>query len=326
MQHFIFISIINFLIIFFLKDKIVKKLNLVDKPDRVLKIHKSSVPILGGFILLTNSLFLIYFSIIENNIYYLKIILLSFSISLFGLIDDIKNIKPNTKFIFLTFFLTFFFYIFPEMKINSLKFLTLGLKQINIENKYWLSLLFTVLCYLLLINAYNMCDGLDGIALFIGLIWFCYLFLKITEINYYLISIIITLILIYYFNIRSKIFLGDSGNYYISTFVGSILIKENNFLTNYIAEEIFIIFMLPGIDMLRLFIVRIYKKKNPFIGDRNHFHHLLINKFNKIKSIIIYYLFILIPIIVFKLSIMNPICVILITIFIYIYFLKILTK
>jgi UDP-GlcNAc:undecaprenyl-phosphate GlcNAc-1-phosphate transferase len=212
------------------------------------------------------------------------------------------------------------------MKINSLKFLTFGLKQINIENKYWLSLLFTVLCYLLLINAYNMCDGLDGIALFIGLVWLCYFFLKITEINYYLISIIITLILIYYFNIRSKIFLGDSGNYYISTFAGSVLIKENNFFTNYIVEEIFIIFMLPGIDMLRLFIVRIYKKKNPFIGDRNHFHHLLNNKFNKIKSILIYYLFILIPILVFKLSIISPIYVILITIFIYIYFLKILTK
>lgn len=326
MQYFIFISIINFLIFFFLKDKIAKKLNLVDKPDHVLKIHKSSVPLLGGFILLTNSFFLLYFSIIGNNSYYLKIILLSFSISLFGLIDDIKNIKPNTKIIFLTFFLIFFFYIFPDMKINSLKFLTFGLKQINIENKYWLSLLFTVLCYLLLINAYNMCDGLDGIALFIGLIWLCYFFLKITEINYYLISIIITLILIYYFNIRSKIFLGDSGNYYISTFAASVLIKENNFMTNYIAEEIFIIFMLPGIDMLRLFIVRIYKKKNPFIGDRNHFHHLLINKFNKIKSIIIYYLFILIPIIVFKLSIISPIYVILITIFIYIYFLKILTK
>jgi hypothetical protein len=40
------------------------------------KIHKSSVPLLGGFILLTNSFFLLYFSIIENNIYYLKIILL----------------------------------------------------------------------------------------------------------------------------------------------------------------------------------------------------------------------------------------------------------
>jgi UDP-GlcNAc:undecaprenyl-phosphate GlcNAc-1-phosphate transferase len=126
-----------------------------------------------------------------------------------------------------------------------------------------------------------MCDGFDGIALFIGLVWLCYFFLKITEINYYLISIIITLILIYYFNIRSKIFLGDSGNYYISTFAGSVLIKENNFFTNYIVEEIFIIFLLPGIDMLRLFIVRIYKKKNPFIGDRNHFHHLLINKFAK---------------------------------------------
>jgi UDP-GlcNAc:undecaprenyl-phosphate/decaprenyl-phosphate GlcNAc-1-phosphate transferase len=325
-KYFIFFSIVNFTIFFFFREKISKKLNLIDKPDNILKIHKYSVPLLGGIILLTNSFLLLCFSIIEDNNYYSKIILLSFFIGLFGLIDDIKNIKPNNKIIFLTFFLVFFFYVFPDMKINSLKFLTFGLRQINLENNYLLSLFFTIICYLLLINAYNMCDGLDGIALFIGIVWLCYFFLKLTEINYYIISVTISLMLIYYFNIRSKIFLGDSGNYYISTFVGSILIKENNILTNYIVEEIFIIFMLPGIDMFRLFIVRIYKKKNPFIGDRNHFHHLLTNKFNKIKSIIIYYLFILIPIIVFKLNIMNPIYVILITIFIYIYFLKILTK
>lgn len=326
MQYFIFISIINFFIIFLLKDKIAKKLNLIDKPDNVLKIHKSSVPIIGGIILLLNSFFLLCFSLIENNSSYSKIILLSLSISLFGLIDDIKNIKPNTKIIILTFFLIFFFYIFPDMKIDTLKFVTFSSSQINIENKYWLSLFFTVLCYLLLINAYNMCDGLDGIALFIGFVWLSYFYLKIQEINYYVISIIITLILIYYFNIRSKIFLGDSGNYFISTFAGSILIKENNLFKNYNAEEIFIIFMLPGIDMLRLFIVRIYRKKNPFIGDRNHFHHLLINKFNKNVSLTIYYLFILIPIIVFKLSIISAIYIIIVTIFVYLYFVKFLNK
>ncbi len=45
--------------------------------------------------------------------------------------------------------------------------------------------------------------------------------------------------------------------------------------------------MLPGIDMLRLFLFRTIKGKNPFIGDSNHIHHLLVNKFGNIKTIII---------------------------------------
>ena len=41
--------------------------------------------------------------------------------------------------------------------------------------------------------------------------------------------------------------------------------------------------MLPGIDMLRLFIERILRRKNPFKGDTNHYHHILIKniKFSK---------------------------------------------
>ena len=44
-------------------------------------------------------------------------------------------------------------------------------------------------------------------------------------------------------------------------------------------EEIFILLMLPGIDMFRLFIERLINKQNPFKPDRNHFHHLLQKNF-----------------------------------------------
>ena len=36
---------------------------------------------------------------------------------------------------------------------------------------------------------------------------------------------------------------------------------------------------LPGIDMIRLFFIRIKNKKNPFSPDRNHLHHKLLKKF-----------------------------------------------
>ena len=48
--------------------------------------------------------------------------------------------------------------------------------------------------------------------------------------------------------------------------------------------------MLPGLDMLRLFIERIFKKKDPFDGDKNHLHHYLIKKNSLKKTLLIYFL------------------------------------
>ena len=42
--------------------------------------------------------------------------------------------------------------------------------------------------------------------------------------------------------------------------------------------------MVPGVDMFRLFLMRILSKKNPFSPDRNHIHHLLLNKIFKYKN------------------------------------------
>jgi UDP-GlcNAc:undecaprenyl-phosphate GlcNAc-1-phosphate transferase len=64
-------------------------------------------------------------------------------------------------------------------------------------------------------------------------------------------------------------------------------------------EDIFLTIMLPGLDMFRVFLTRIYNKKNPFSPDRTHLHHLLIKyglKTNKI--LIIFFLLILTPILI----------------------------
>ena len=44
-------------------------------------------------------------------------------------------------------------------------------------------------------------------------------------------------------------------------------------------DEIFIILLIPSLDMLRLFLLRILNKKNPFKGDLNHIHHIVNNRF-----------------------------------------------
>ena len=61
-------------------------------------------------------------------------------------------------------------------------------------------------------------------------------------------------------------------------------------------DTIFIIMMIPGIDMLRMFIIRVINKKNPFRPDKNHLHHLLLTKFKYFKTIIIINIMIISPI------------------------------
>ena len=68
-------------------------------------------------------------------------------------------------------------------------------------------------------------------------------------------------------------------------------------------EEIFILLMLPGIDMARLFIQRLSNKKNPFKADSNHLHHILLKKFNPINVIIINSSITLLSIIMFYLGV-----------------------
>ena len=53
-------------------------------------------------------------------------------------------------------------------------------------------------------------------------------------------------------------------------------IYQYKFFDNFLyGDEIFIILLIPSIDMLRLFLVRLIKKKSPFKGDLNHLHHIV---------------------------------------------------
>tara|TARA_Y200000002_G_C22412749_1_gene550493 strand:- start:68 stop:598 length:531 start_codon:yes stop_codon:yes gene_type:complete len=141
-----------------------------------------------------------------------------------------------------------------------------------------------------------MFDGinLQSSSYFIILI----LYLIIIGINNDLINIILfSLILIFILNRNGKIFMGDSGVYLLAFIFSYIFIKIYNFDNKLTSDLIFILMMVPGIDMFRLFILRILSKKNPFSPDRKHIHHLLLNKFSSLKTLVILNFLILYPII-----------------------------
>jgi UDP-GlcNAc:undecaprenyl-phosphate GlcNAc-1-phosphate transferase len=103
------------------------------------------------------------------------------------------------------------------------------------------------------------------------------------------------LIFILYLNIKNKIFLGDSGIYAVTYIVSYILLKSNNLANKIAAEEIFFIFLIPALEMIRLFIYRLVKNKNPFTADSNHIHHIFLKKINFVK-----YIFLIISLILSK--------------------------
>jgi UDP-GlcNAc:undecaprenyl-phosphate GlcNAc-1-phosphate transferase len=94
--------------------------------------------------------------------------------------------------------------------------------------------------------------------------------------NFSIFFLIIPLIFIIYFNYYGKIFLGNSGVLILSFLISTLFIKNYNQLVTFTCDEIFLIMLIPGLDMFRLFLERLYLKKNPFKADQNHIHHLLI--------------------------------------------------
>ena len=312
--------IILILVNFFLFKKINfigKKLNLVDSPDGNLKLHKNTSFTIGGLIFLINiSIILILsyfvnksFFNIENKLIFYGIFILIF---LVGFLDDKKNLSPKIKFILLIFLIGFFLLVEPGNKINSLYFSTIDL-NISVENY---SFFFTLLCYLLFLNAVNMFDGINlqlCLYSFLGLI---YLF--IYNLNFQYLYLFIFFIYFFIWNFNGKIFMGDNGSLSLSFFFSYLFINNYNLGNFQGVEQIFIYMAIPGIDMLRLFIVRLVNKKNPFKGDNNHLHHILSKSFGEKKAAIFIFLLIIFSII---LSFLNFFISLLSIIIIYFYLL-----
>ena len=121
---------------------------------------------------------------------------------------------------------------------------------------------------------------------------------------------------------RGDQFLGDAGSLMLSGFISFLIIwlhNKNIFHPSHgaSAETIFIIFIVPVIDMLRLLFERLINKKNPAYGDNQHLHHYLVNKYKLNKALIFYFIFLNVPIIVSLYTSINKIYIISVVLIIY---------
>jgi UDP-GlcNAc:undecaprenyl-phosphate GlcNAc-1-phosphate transferase len=303
-NFFIIIIICNIIFLLFYA-KIVKLINIYDKGDNLRKFQKNPVPPLGGLIIISNiSLFffinyIFQFNLINSNYFFSNRDFLSFFFGciffyFLGLYDDKYNLRPNIKFI-ATLTLVISFIIFDQnLLIKNITFSFLP----NIIELNNLSYFFTSLCILLFLNALNMFDGINlQVGSYVFFIFLIFVF-KGVFIN---ISLVIMIGLIFFLilNYKNKIYMGDSGVFLLAYIISYIVIKSYNYNLIFYVDEIFVIMLLPGVDMFRLFLLRVIRGSNPFKADRNHLHHLLSKYFNSTQSFLIIYFSILLIVILY---------------------------
>ncbi len=154
------------------------------------------------------------------------------------------------------------------------------------------ALALTYLTIIVIINSFNLIDGIDGLAASLGtltmLIFGTYFFMVGFQ-AYALLaySLAGSLVAFLIFNHHpAKIFMGDSGSLMIGLINAILVIKFINIASDpattipigSAAAVGFSILIVPLLDTLRVFAIRILKGCSPFTPDRNHIHHLFLNR------------------------------------------------
>jgi UDP-GlcNAc:undecaprenyl-phosphate GlcNAc-1-phosphate transferase len=266
--------------------KAAKEKHLYDEPNER-TATKKIVPTLGGisiFIGITLS------TIIASDGYRFSSLkyVIAAVITLFflGLKDDILTLSVTKK-LLTQVFASSLLIVLGNIRFTNLHGI-LGIYEIN----YIVSFVISLFAMLLIINAFNLIDGIDGLASGVGILasslmggWFCLS-------GYYEYAIMCfavtgSLIAFFIYNVfgkTNKIFMGDTGSLILGITIAVAIIQFNEFNidqhTPYAVASAPVlsvgILIMPLMDTLRVFILRLLQKKSPFLPDMNHIHHNLL--------------------------------------------------
>tara|TARA_Y100001934_G_C12134743_1_gene669599 strand:+ start:196 stop:777 length:582 start_codon:yes stop_codon:yes gene_type:complete len=151
------------------------------------------------------------------------------------------------------------------------------------------------------VNAINLVDGIDGLSSSLTLFFifiFSYLFYLSGQYYYHILlpfASTIIVFLSYNFSKNKKMFLGDTGSLGFGLLLATISLGALNSSKGIdvfmpINPALFVVLCIsyPLLDVVRVFVLRLYKGKSPFEPDRSHLHHLLIDRgFSHVKSVIL---------------------------------------
>ncbi|ANH79586.1 undecaprenyl-phosphate alpha-N-acetylglucosaminyl 1-phosphate transferase [Niabella ginsenosidivorans] len=265
---------------------IADKKKLYDIPDER-KLHTHAIASLGGVGVFIGFLFagLLCTNLTQSpevRYFYAAAVLVFF----IGLKDDIIALSATKKFV--------------AQILAAAIIVHLG--GIRIENMYgilgigpldaMIGVPLTYFVIILIINAYNLIDGIDGLSgslgLMASLLFGTYFYLaKMHPYAAFSFSLSAALVGFLIFNYHpAKIFMGDSGSLLIGMVVSVLVLKFINVasdpaaalpIPSAVAVGISIL-IVPLVDTIRVFGNRIMRGRSPFSPDRNHVHHLLIDR------------------------------------------------
>jgi UDP-N-acetylmuramyl pentapeptide phosphotransferase/UDP-N-acetylglucosamine-1-phosphate transferase len=266
--------------------KVADAKKLFDVPDER-KVHLSPIPSLGGLGIFAGLIlsFLVTFpiSLAAEFQYFFAAALVIFFL---GLKDDIMVISPIKKLIGQ--FIAAFLIIYKGgIQIKSMHGF-LGVYELPEV----MSLALTYLTVIVIINSFNLIDGVDGLAGSLGLMTtliFGSYFYYVGQLPYSILAFILagSLLGFLIFNHSpARIFMGDTGSLLLGLINAILVIRfistadnPTSVLQLSSSPAIgFAILMVPLFDTIRVFSVRILNRRSPFSPDRNHIHHMLLDK------------------------------------------------
>lgn len=268
--------------------RVAKLKHLYDEPDEERKVSKEIVPTLGGMAIFLGFIISVVLSSFRMEFLELRYIVVALVIMLFvGLKDDILYISPKSKLIG-QIMVSFILVVFANVRFTSLHGL-FGLEEIN----YWVSVPLSMFAITVLTNSLNLIDGIDGLCSGIGFTaasLFALLFYLNDEIEFTLVGMalagsLFSFFIYNVFGVKNKIFMGDTGSLLIGFVLSIMTIKFNEipFTDHRIFEVVEVIgvslaiMIVPILDTLRVFSLRIARGKSPFSADRIHTHHQLLD-------------------------------------------------
>lgn len=261
--------------------------HLFDEPSDDRKLHSRRTPLMGGMMIFAGTLFSFLLWLPINEMGIIKFMVPALLIMFFiGMKDDIIGTAPVKK-LGANIIVALIMVLMADVKLTSLH----GLFNVR-EIPEWAGILLSLFTYIVIINAFNLIDGVDGLAGGVGLIasivfglWFYYAGDWIYAVLSFSLAGGLLGFLRFNFN-PAKIFMGDSGSLTIGFLIAVMAIElieydPQNLPKNIknISKPILAMSTLvyPLIDTIRVFTIRSLKGTSPFSADRNHLHHRLMD-------------------------------------------------
>lgn len=301
MEFLILVFITSFFVVLLSTPSLIKVAilkRLFDAPGDTRKLHTRMIPTIGGIMIFAGTVFSysLWFpsSKIHDSMDLLKAMqdykfILSTLLVMFfvGVKDDIIGTAPVKKLVAHV-LVGMVLVLMADIRIVSMH----GLFGIEVLD-HWASVFLSLFTYIVVVNSFNLIDGVDGLAGGVGLItsaafglWFA------LAGDYAMAALAIalsgSLFAFLFFNFSpAKIFMGDSGSLTIGLIISILAIKligydvsqiKNDIVLN-VSKPVFAMSVLvyPLIDTLRIFIYRAVQGVSPFSADRNHLHHRLLD-------------------------------------------------